>query len=66
MLSGVSNVEKMESELRKLSQTELRKIRSWLDDLIEDDLEFAPDFEKAVLQSEQDMAAGKSTRVREP
>jgi len=29
----------MESELRKLSQAELRQIREWLDDFIEDELE---------------------------
>jgi hypothetical protein len=32
----VSKVEQMESELRKLSQAELRQIREWLDDFIED------------------------------
>lgn len=36
----MSKVEEMESELRKLSQLELRQIRVRLDDLIEDDLEF--------------------------
>src|SRR5207249_2975203 len=39
----MSKVEQMESELRKLSQAELRQIRGWLDDLIEDELEFAPE-----------------------
>ena len=39
----VSKVEQMETELRKLSQAELRQIRAWLDDMIEDELEFTPD-----------------------
>lgn len=56
----------MEDELRKLSQAELRQIREWLDDLIEDDLEFTPEFERSIQQSESDMADGRSARVREP
>ncbi len=62
----VSKVERMESELRKLSRTELRQIREWLDDFIEDELEFTPEFEQSIRQAERDMADGKSARVREP
>jgi len=62
----VSKVEQMESELRKLSQAELRQVREWLDNVIEDEMEFTPEFESAVEQAERDMANGKSTRVREP
>src|SRR6266480_1130504 len=61
----VSNVEQMELELRKLSQAELRQIREWLDDFIEDKLEFTPEFENSIQQAERDMAGGKSARVRE-
>ena len=64
--SNMSKVEQMESELRKLSQSELRQIRAWLDDLLEDTLVFTPEFESVIQQSERDMAEGKPTRVREP
>ena len=50
----------METELRKLSQAELRQIRAWLDDFIEDELEFTPEFEQAIRRAERDMADGKS------
>jgi len=60
----ISKVEQMESELRKLSQSELRQIRVWLDDLIEDELEFTPEFERSIQQSERDMADKKSARVQ--
>jgi hypothetical protein len=63
---AVSKVEQMESELRKLSQAELRQIREWLDDFIEDELEFTAEFENSIQQSERDMDAGKAARVREP
>jgi len=62
----VSKVEQMETELRKLSQTELRQIREWLDDVIEDDLEFTPEFEESIRRAERDMVEGKGARVREP
>jgi hypothetical protein len=62
----MSKVEQMEAELRKLSQVELRQIREWLDDIIEDELEFTPEFERVIQQSERDMAEGQSSRVREP
>lgn len=62
----VSKIERVESELRQLSQAELRQIREWLDDIIEDELEFTPEFEHAVQQAERDMVNGKRERVREP
>jgi len=43
---ALSKVEQMELELRKLSQAELRQIREWLDDFIEDELEFTAEFRK--------------------
>ena len=55
----MSKIEQVECELRKLSQAELRQIREWLDDIIEDELQFTPDFEHAIQQAEGDMAAGK-------
>jgi hypothetical protein len=64
--SRVSKVEQVEAELRRLSQTELRQIRDWLDDVIEDELEFTPEFEQSIQQAERDMAEGKTARVREP
>ena len=62
----VSKVEQMETELRKLSQAELRQIRAWLDDMIEDELEFTPEFERSIQHAERDMTDGKSARVLEP
>jgi hypothetical protein len=60
----VSKVEQMKNELRKLSQAELCQIRAWLDDLLEDELEFTPEFEAAIKRSERDMAEGKPTGTR--
>jgi hypothetical protein len=62
----MSKVERVEGELRKLSQQELRQVREWLDDIIEDELEFTPEFEHSIEQAERDMADRKVARVREP
>jgi len=62
----MSKVERVESELRKLSQAELRQVREWLDDIIEDELEFTREFEHSIEQAERDMAERKVARAREP
>ncbi len=62
----MSKVAQIEAELETLSQAELREIRGWLDDMIEDDLEFTPEFEAAIQKSEREMATGVHPRVRQP
>jgi hypothetical protein len=62
----MSKVQQMEAELQKLSPSELLQIREWLDDLLEDQLQFTAEFEAQVRQSEQEMAAGLRPRVRQP
>ena len=62
----MSKVAQIEAELETLSQAELREIRGLLDDLIEDELEFTPEFESAIQKSEREMAAGFRPRTRQP
>ncbi len=62
----MSRVEQIESELEKLSPAELRQIREWLDDFVEDQMEFTSEFEAAIQESEQEMKAGIKPRIREP
>jgi hypothetical protein len=62
----MSKVAQIEAELETLSQAELSEIRSWLDDLIEDDMEFTPEFESAIQKSEREMAGGIRPRLRQP
>ena len=62
----MSKIEQMQAALRALSPAELLQVREWLNDLVEDDMEFTPEFEAAVQQSEREMAEGTAARVREP
>jgi hypothetical protein len=64
--AAVSKVEQIEVEMQKLSRAELRQVRDWLDDVIEDGLEFTPEFEAAIRESEREMAEGLRPRVRQP
>ena len=63
-LLGMSKVEQVESELRKLSAAELRQVRDWLEDFVEDQLEFTPEFEAAIQESKAEMKSGTRPRVR--
>ncbi|MDE3066459.1 MAG: hypothetical protein KGJ60_02810 [Verrucomicrobiota bacterium] len=56
----MSKAAQIEAELETLSQAELLEIRNLLDDLIEDDLAFTPEFESAIQQSEREMAEGEN------
>jgi len=62
----MSKVDQIEAEMEKLSPAELKQVRDWLNDVAEDRLEFTPDFEAAIQQSEREMATGVQPRVRQP
>jgi hypothetical protein len=62
----MNKVEQIQAELEKLSSTDLDRVREWLDDFVEDRLEFAPEFEAAIQESEREMAAGLRPRLRRP
>ena len=62
----MSKVEQIEVELEKLSPAELRQVRDWLNDFVEDRLEFTPEFESAIRESESEMSSGAQPRVRQP
>jgi hypothetical protein len=62
----MSKVEQIEAELQSLSPADLKRVRDWLDNFVEDRLEFREDFEAAVQESEREMAVGLRPRVRKP
>lgn len=62
----MSKVGQIQAELEKLSPAELKQVRDWLDDFAEDRLQFTPEFEAAIRQSEGEMAARTRPRTRQP
>jgi hypothetical protein len=64
--NDMGKIDQIKSELQQLSMEELRQVRDWLDDFVEDRLQFTPEFEAAIQDSERDMRAGLRPRVRKP
>jgi hypothetical protein len=62
----MSRVKQIENELEKLSIEELKEVREWLENFVEDRLEFTPEFESTIRQSEAEMKSGVRPRVRKP
>ena len=60
----MSTVQEIESAIRRLSADEMRAVRDWLENLLEDQLALKPEFETKVARSEQEMATGLKPRVR--
>ena len=59
-------VDQIQADIRQLSIEDLRKVRDFLDDLVEDELEFTPEFESQIRKSEAEMKEGLRPRVRKP
>ena len=62
----MSKIERIEAELKQLSPAELKQVREWLDDFVEDGLEFTPEFESAIRESEREMASDVKPWIRNP
>jgi len=62
----VNKIDSIEAELQTLSLEELQQVREWLEDFVEDRLSFTPEFEAAIRESEQEMAAGRGRACGSP
>jgi hypothetical protein len=62
----MSRVKQIETELEKLSIDELKEVREWLNNFVEDRMEFTPEFESIIRESENEMKSGIRPRVRKP
>jgi hypothetical protein len=62
----MSTVQEIESALRQLRPDEMRAVRDWIDEILEDQLEFTPEFAAKIARSEQEMAQGLKPRTRQP
>jgi hypothetical protein len=62
----MSTVQEIETAIKRLSQAEMREIREWLDNVLEDQLELKEEFEARIKTSEAEMQQGKRPRVRQP
>ncbi len=53
----------IENDVRQLPKAEQRALREWLENLLEDELEFTEDFKAKIERGEQDIREGR-VRIR--
>ena len=61
----MQTLERIEAEVKQLSQAEQEALRDWLENLLEDGLEFTDEFKAKIERGERDILEG-CVRVRQP
>jgi hypothetical protein len=63
--AGMKTLEQVESDVRMLPPEKQEELRDWLENMLEDQLEFTDEFKAKIERGEQDLREGRS-RVRKP
>jgi len=61
----MKTLEQVESDVRLLPPEKQEELRDWLENMLEDQLEFTDEFKAKIERGEQDLRAGRS-RVHKP
>ena len=56
---------RIEDEVKQLSKAEQEALRDWLENMLEDELEFTDEFKAKIERGEQDIRAGR-VRIHKP
>ena len=62
----MSTVQDIESAIKKLSAAEMNQVREWLENFLEDQMQFTDDFKARIASAERELASGTRHRVRRP
>ena len=57
-------LEQIENEVKQLTRVERAALRDWLDDLLEDELEFTDEFKAKLARAKEQITAGQGRIVR--
>ena len=60
----MSMLEQVEEQVKRLSTAEQEALRDWLDNLLEDELEFTDEFKAKIERAERDIAEGRGRVVK--
>lgn len=60
----VQTLEEIQNAVKQLSKAEQEALRVWLDNLLEDELEFTDKFEAEIERGERDIAEGRGRVVK--
>ncbi|MEK7675832.1 MAG: hypothetical protein AAB676_08380 [Verrucomicrobiota bacterium] len=61
----MQTLEKIEAEVKQLSKAEQEALRDWLENMLEDELEFTDEFKAKMERGERDIREGR-VRVHKP
>ena len=61
----MKTLEKVQADVRMLPPEKQEELLDWLENLLEDELEFTDEFKAKIERGEQDLREGRS-RVRKP
>ena len=60
----MQTLEKIEEEVKRLSKAEQEELREWLDNMLEDELEFTDEFKAKIERAKRDIAEGRGRVVK--
>ena len=55
---------KIEEDVKQLSKAEQEALRDWLDNVLEDELEFTDEFKAKIERAKRDIAEGRGRIVK--
>ena len=61
----MATLQEIENEVKQLTKAEQEVLRDWLENFLEDELEFTDEFKAKIERGEQDIRQGR-VRVRKP
>ena len=62
----MSGIQEIESAILQLSPEQMREVHEWLENLLEDQLEFKDEFKTGIEHAERELAQGLKPRARQP
>jgi hypothetical protein len=60
----MQTLEKIENEVKQLPKAEQETLRDWLDNMLEDELEFTDEFKAKIERAKRDIAEGRGRVVK--
>lgn len=62
----MSSVQEIEKAISQLSTEEMTQVRDWLENVLEDQMEFTDAFKGEIAEAKANIARGMRDRVRTP
>ena len=59
----MSALQQIEEQVKRLSPAEQQALRDWLDDILEDELEFTDEFKAKIERARHEISGGQSQLV---